>query len=299
MKSNSWTSAFETGVLALDVDLRMLFKIIDQIRFATSVEPTTGVNSLLLTLLSATIAHFDREQRLMVECKYDYRRAAQHEAEHEILASELLHLIDAYEDGKTDPAQVSQFMEQWLQPHCKSQDVPLGAAILNQKDTIDRRLTPETDSQNGIEVPNLRRMGHLDPIVWSHKIEVGIEIIDCDHKNLIDCFNEILSARGTASKLEVATLLEKLGNATEVHFSNEEDLMLARGFEDIVQHKEEHRRLLDEYGHQVEDWRFNRTSTDTICRFLYSWLLRHIVAMDLPLGEAIRAQDALRPTKSS
>jgi hemerythrin len=127
------------------------------------------------------------------------------------------------------------------------------------------------------------------PIVWSPAIEVGVEAIDDGHRGLIELYNLDREASQLKDRAWTGVLLERLGNATAAHFAVEESLMSGIDYQHAATHQEEHRKLLEEFADQVDDWRDRHNSAELLCRFLYAWLLRHIVAMDIQLGRALQA----------
>lgn len=137
-----------------------------------------------------------------------------------------------------------------------------------------------------------RRAGMPEPIVWTEKHLVGVDIIDAEHRALIEMFNSILAVSKSHNQAELAILLEQLGDATASHFASEESLMARFDYAHAAQHRIDHQKLLDEYGHQVEDWRNRHISAELLCRFMYRWLLRHVLASDMALGEAINRHAA-------
>lgn len=137
-----------------------------------------------------------------------------------------------------------------------------------------------------------RRAGMPEPIVWSEKHLVGVDIIDTEHHALIDLFNSILAVSQSRNYAELAILLEQLGNITASHFESEEALMAQYDYAHAAQHRIDHQNLLAEFGHQVDDWRNRHISAELLCRFMYRWLLRHVIASDMALGEAINRHAA-------
>lgn len=131
-----------------------------------------------------------------------------------------------------------------------------------------------------------------EPIVWSENHLVGVEIIDTEHHALIDLFNSILAVSKSDNHAELAILLEQLGNTTASHFESEETLMAQFDYAHAAQHRVDHQKLLDEYAHQVDDWRNKHISAELLCRFMHRWLLRHVIASDMALGEAINRHAA-------
>ena len=131
------------------------------------------------------------------------------------------------------------------------------------------------------------RVGMPDAVSWSDKYSVGVALIDAEHHALINLYNSILSVGISGNDAELPILLEQLGNATASHFESEEKLMAQFDYAHAAQHRLDHQALLDEYGRQVDDWRNRHISAELLCRFMYRWLLRHVIAADMPLGEAI------------
>lgn len=130
------------------------------------------------------------------------------------------------------------------------------------------------------------------PIVWTPSLEVGVEVIDNGHRELIELYNAIREASQLKDRAWTGVLLERLGNATALHFDEEEMLMSGINYAQATHHKEEHRKLLDEFAHQVDEWRDRHNSAELLCRFLYAWLLRHVAALDAKLARAIKDASA-------
>lgn len=143
-------------------------------------------------------------------------------------------------------------------------------------------------SEAELEAFEDRRRGILKKIVWASKLDVGVEAIDAEHRALVELYNSIIEISPSRDRVQLAKLLEQLGNATAAHFETEDKLMAQIEYEDAAAHQKEHQELLQEYGHQVNDWRENHISSEMLCRFMYGWLLRHVIAADQPLGEAIQ-----------
>lgn len=159
--------------------------------------------------------------------------------------------------------------------------------------TMERRLaSPGRIGEPVIDTFDNRRVGLPEPIVWTDKYLVGVDIIDAEHHALVDLFNSILTVSKSHNHAELAILLEQLGNITATHFESEERLMAQFDYAHAAQHRLDHQKLLEEYGHQVDDWRNRHISAELLCRFMYRWLLRHVIASDMALGEAINRHAA-------
>lgn len=161
--------------------------------------------------------------------------------------------------------------------------------MIEAKVTIDKRTTESGVVEDGLVTPMSCESEENDErgIHWAQKLSVGIAEIDKQHQRMIGIYNLIVSVGITGERKKMAELLEELGNETFAHFQYEETLMLEAGYEQIREHKEEHSKLLNELGEQVDDWRSRRISASELARFMYRWLMRHIVTTDVPMGREL------------
>jgi len=123
-------------------------------------------------------------------------------------------------------------------------------------------------------------------IVWGHVLSVGVDEIDEDHRKLVNIFN-ILNHAVTEgeSPAYLAAVLEELVNCTAWHFSHEERLMLKYGYEEIEEHKEMHRELIEsakELQQKLLDE--GKSVADEEIEVLERWLTGHILTDDMRLG---------------
>lgn len=264
--------------------------LIDRVVAAAESTDSSDLQNALIKLQDQAKIDFAREDRLMDALKY--QGAAQHQSEHQQLLAEIQNQIGDLTAGQAHTPHILRFQKNWFIQHVSSQDVLLGKAILEQKGIHDRRHDADEPgiTEDELDAFEDRRQGILDPVVWSSKFDVGVEAIDAGHRAMVELYNSIIDLTPSNNRTQLATWLELLGNTTAAHFDTEEKLMAQFNYEDAAAHKNEHRKLLQEYGHQVEDWRENHISSVFLCRFMYRWLLRHIVTTDRHLGEAIQLQ---------
>jgi diguanylate cyclase (GGDEF)-like protein/hemerythrin-like metal-binding protein len=128
----------------------------------------------------------------------------------------------------------------------------------------------------------------LPLIVWTATHDVGIAMMDKQHRKLADHLNDLAASlrRGDETNIISEKLAATLAH-TQHHFESEERLMAQHGFADAAAHREDHARLL-------EDLRRFSTGCDTrslslTTRFLQEWMLRHINNADRELAKALIA----------
>ena len=128
-----------------------------------------------------------------------------------------------------------------------------------------------------------------NPVIWTAAHSVGVDEIDEQHillARLIDNLSATL--RDGADQGVILTQLEALIQYTEFHFGAEELLMAEYGGDNILAHREAHRRLLDDIRKLVvtNDW----VSISLILRYLREWLLRHVDGFDKRLAVGLIAK---------
>ncbi|MBB4267498.1 bacteriohemerythrin [Roseospira visakhapatnamensis] len=133
-------------------------------------------------------------------------------------------------------------------------------------------------------------MAYID---WSPDLELGIDLVDQDHKVLVALLNQAHECMG--DREEAATLgsvLNALVDYTEYHFLREERVMDAAGFSELDEHRELHRRLTRQ-AREIRD----RYAVDPsgvraveVMDFLRTWLMDHILKQDFRFRPAVMAR---------
>jgi len=125
-------------------------------------------------------------------------------------------------------------------------------------------------------------------IQWSEHYEVGIAVIDGQHREMLDIVNRLLAGlRDTRDSGELVETLRELVRATEHNIATEERLMQEHGLAP-AHHAEEHQRLLEAIRHF--DLRLDPGGLAESTRFLHEWLLGHIDEDDRPFAEQLRSR---------
>ena len=139
---------------------------------------------------------------------------------------------------------------------------------------------------NDIKVPML---------VWNEeKMSVGVEIIDEQHKKLIDLINNLITSIKNFSQIDdIEFLINEAINYAEYHFKIEEDLYesINIDLELINNHRKMHNGFKEkvlEYKNifiKNQDVEFEKKVdiSDELFKFLISWLKEHIINEDKKL----------------
>ena len=125
-------------------------------------------------------------------------------------------------------------------------------------------------------------------IQWSERYEVGIAVIDGQHREMLDIANRLLAGlRAGRDRDELVETLRELVRAAEHNIATEERLMQEHGLAP-AHHAEEHQRLLEAIRHF--DLRLDPGGMAEAARFLHEWLIGHIDEDDRPFAEQLRSR---------
>jgi len=125
-------------------------------------------------------------------------------------------------------------------------------------------------------------------IPWDARYEVGIAVIDGQHREMVEIANRLLDGlRAGRDRDELVEALRALVRATEHNVATEERLMQEHGLAP-AHHAEEHRRLVESI--RQFDLRLDAEGIAESTRWLSEWLLDHIDEDDRPFAEQLRSR---------
>jgi len=123
----------------------------------------------------------------------------------------------------------------------------------------------------------------MELIQWTDKYLTGFKEIDNQHKGLVILINELftLMQQGKAKK-HMDEIFDHLTDYTKKHFFEEEKMMVKYAFKEYTQHKEEHKKFIEQLAKFKIEFAQNKvTITIETLNFLKQWLLNHIIVTDM------------------
>ena len=78
------------------------------------------------------------------------------------------------------------------------------------------------------------------PIIWESKLDTGIDVIDHQHRRIVDYINDLEIAKAMGDKKKVTDVIEQLIDYTQSHFGFEESMMEEAGYKFLKPHKKVH-----------------------------------------------------------
>ena len=123
-------------------------------------------------------------------------------------------------------------------------------------------------------------------LVWRDQLSVGNNVIDSDHKYLIEIINRVEESMAAKDRRALATALDDLAQYSLVHFDREEKIAAAVGYAQVPNLNESHRQLFEKLNQMRGE--FDATGTEWSLEaaahftgFLRNWLIDHVIKEDL------------------
>ena len=128
----------------------------------------------------------------------------------------------------------------------------------------------------------------MQHIIWSSELDTGIQVIDNQHKRIVEYINKLIDTRVTHDKEQVSIVLDELVDYTLSHFTFEESLMEEAGYPFIKGHKRVHQLFVKRIGDYVQRFRMGEDITDELLNTLKAWLINHIKSDDNDYADIVR-----------
>lgn len=119
-------------------------------------------------------------------------------------------------------------------------------------------------------------------IMWTGDLCVGNDVIDEQHKRLVDIINNLFDAINAKQTHNIIdSIFVDLINYTKFHFEDEEKFMEGYNYPELAAHKHEHSELTKKVLHQKEQFSGNKKMLEMkLMNFLKDWLIEHIYHSD-------------------
>lgn len=118
---------------------------------------------------------------------------------------------------------------------------------------------------------------------WTDQFKVGIEIIDEQHRKLVDLTNAVFSKiMDPNNEEDLSSYFKELNDYCHYHFETEEKLLTETSWPDLDDHKLLHSKLFVEveFLQAIFAKENDKESALTLLKFLKEWLQNHISVED-------------------
>ena len=125
---------------------------------------------------------------------------------------------------------------------------------------------------------------NLEVVIWEDKYATGIEVIDNQHKRLVELTNELYLACLAGDEVVSTVFKDAMSSMVEYvrfHFTAELKLLSAVNFPDYHHHKKMHDDLVREILDAAKDFNEGkRFVANNFVRTLRDWIFGHIAVYD-------------------
>jgi len=131
-------------------------------------------------------------------------------------------------------------------------------------------------------------------LLWTKNLEVGVDLIDQQHKKWFEKADQLFEAGKTGkSKEYIVQMFNFLDDYTKTHFRDEEKYMLSINYPEYSTQKQLHEgfiKKLAELRKSYETDGINITVILNSNQFILDWLTKHISVADKKVGEFVKKQ---------
>ena len=123
---------------------------------------------------------------------------------------------------------------------------------------------------------------------WSSELDTGINIIDNQHRRIVEYINQLHHAIETEDRSEVAEVIDELVDYTLSHFTFEEDLMEKAGYPFTNAHKKVHKLFTKRVADFQQRFELGEDIGRQLHTALKTWLVNHIRHDDADYAAPVR-----------
>ncbi|UNK42349.1 bacteriohemerythrin [Luteimonas sp. S4-F44] len=128
----------------------------------------------------------------------------------------------------------------------------------------------------------------MSVVVWRDELDTGIDVIDGQHRRIVEMINQLELARHGHSREAVSEVLDELVDYTLSHFAFEEALMEDAGYAFCAAH----RRVHELFARRVQEYRLRfqagEDMLDELRAMLVRWLFNHIRSDDKAYSPTVK-----------
>lgn len=125
-------------------------------------------------------------------------------------------------------------------------------------------------------------------LIWQDNLDTGIDIIDGQHRRIVDMINQLHAAQMGHSNAVVGDVIDELVDYTLSHFAFEEELMEEAGYPFSAAHKRVHEIFTKRVGEYQLRFRAGEDVADELKSLLSRWLFNHIRSDDKAYAESVK-----------
>lgn len=126
--------------------------------------------------------------------------------------------------------------------------------------------------------------------VWTEQLNTGIEVIDQQHRRIVEYINQLEDARASGHpRVEVSYIINELVDYTLSHFAFEESMQEEAKYPFIKAHKKVHELFAQRVAEYQVRFENGEDVSKALSSMLVTWLFNHIKRDDVDYVETVKA----------
>lgn len=126
-------------------------------------------------------------------------------------------------------------------------------------------------------------------ISWTPELDTGIDVIDQQHRRIVDFINDLEAAQVMKDKKKIREVINDCVDYTLSHFAFEESLQEEAGYQYCKPHKKVHELFTRKVSEYQERMQLGDDISEELHAMLARWLVNHIKRDDADYVGAVKA----------
>jgi len=128
----------------------------------------------------------------------------------------------------------------------------------------------------------------MKKLIWSDHLNTGIQVIDRQHRRIVDYINRLYeSHKNGSSKEETGAVIDELVDYTLTHFAFEETMLEDVDYSALDAHKAFHDQFIQQLRELRERFEHHEPAAIELNNLMVTWLFNHILHEDAAYVSAV------------
>lgn len=126
-------------------------------------------------------------------------------------------------------------------------------------------------------------------LTWSTDMNTGVDVIDKQHKQIVDYINQLDDASSGGNREFAAKVINHLVGYTVSHFEFEESLQEKAEYQFLKAHKKLHQLFAKRVGEYQERFKLGEDISEELHKLMFNWLYGHIKNEDMDYVPSVQS----------
>lgn len=127
-------------------------------------------------------------------------------------------------------------------------------------------------------------------IAWRSEFETGVDDVDHEHRELVELINQLhAQLGGDAEPATISAFLGEVFARISAHFALEESVMRKHDYDQYLEHKTDHEKLLDDIRDIMDEFETGKYAAydEALAVAVHDWFVDHFKTKDARLHKML------------